>query len=425
MKKILILLLLFLIQTAPVYAAENISVADFILYAKKINMELKRIAAYEFKRTFNKQLNLDESTLSLSIKGQQLLNNEENSGTISMSKIFRETGTELDGELLFEKNEDPSYRVKITQSLIANKFGDLYKKSEKIQDISDELISLEMKELYEDHLASLINIYYETYLKYINVESTRRVAEDSKLLMTNIKKRYNAKIATLKDVNRLKVQLIEDRASYDKAILEYNNIKKQIEVELGVSTNFIPIVNAPDKFVTQNIRQLVMNSRTVSIDMLSGEQAKINVNLYEAERLPELNIYAQKEEEDSQVGFEYSMKIGSEKDKALVESAKWTLNDTLMANNIEKKSLLTTLYYLSEQMLYLDKQITNNKQMMELYAQIVNEEQQDYNIGRIDLEQLVSSINKKNNYEKNYYVSLVNRCNAYTEWLRLTDNIVK
>lgn len=425
MKQLLFFMTMWFVLINLSFATEVVSMKDFIKSAKKVNVGLTQILNKELQVAFNRRLSLDDSKITLSASAYRLFEYDENYSFLALSKMYQKSATELDFSLYSAPSTDLAYSLKVTQPLLKNNFGSLYEMAEKREDISDELISIEVKELYEDHIALLMSNYYDLYLFYINLKSAERVVKESEKLLSEINLKYEAKIASLKDVNLIKVQLIEDQSQLESAQLEYQKQKNIIKYEFGIDNNFNPMLNLPEKFVSSNIDEVIDASRKVKFDKLVNKKSKINIEYYEADLLPEFDVYAQRTDQETEIGLNYLINFGNDQANAQLEQAMWTYDDDLISADINQRSLVVTLHYLEDRLFYLDAQISKSAEMLDLYSEIVKEEQHEYKIGRTSLDQLVRYINNKNSYEKLFNTNVVLRYKTYTEWLRLTDDIVE
>ncbi|ETR65801.1 MAG: hypothetical protein OMM_13694 [Candidatus Magnetoglobus multicellularis str. Araruama] len=119
------------------------------------------------------------------------------------------------------------------------------------------------------------------------------------------------------------------------------------------------------------------------------------------------------------------MNFGAKAEQAKLKEAQYNLAHTKQENVLQKKSLYLSLINLKNQFDYLKTQINKYETMYHLYESIVKTEENDYHIGKEQLEQLVRAINKKNQYKQKINTLLVQKQKVYLEWLRLTDSLVK
>lgn len=449
MKRIFILisLILFLSSIANAQSKE-LSLTDFLKESKKVNLVFKQILIDQLQVSFNQRINLSAADLILAAQGDLTLDTDDGKlsadESIGLSQLFPDTGTSwslsLDNNHSLESSGMyTSYTAKISQPLIRNAMGKLHHLQKKQLRINDEILILLIREAYEDHMASLINLYYDWVLAYIKVLAAETSLNENKKILSDVEDKYNHKIALLKDVNRIKLQVIE---KLDQLILsqkDYANITSQIANALDIKDlkKYSPSLISTSLYKKSNeeITKIIQNSRQQRINDYILETSNLHGAILKADTLPQLDLYAQLNRAESQqisnaqtelsIGLSLEKNLFQTQKKAEIEKSKWQINKNKLVNQNRIGDLYTVLLQLQENIQYYQQVIISSQEKIVLSRSIVEEENKEYKFGRVSLDQLIRSKDQYDSYLTQLDIYKIKLETSKIEWLRLTDKLLK
>ncbi|MFH1504873.1 MAG: TolC family protein [Candidatus Omnitrophota bacterium] len=429
----------------------NISLEQFIKAACEKDMVFKEILIDQLKLKYQKLLKLPAGDIVLAIESQHdfLFDPDESDtkGTISLSKLFPYTGTEVTTEYTSSLSTSTravtsEFTAYISQPIAENAFGKNTRLLDKITGLEVDAAQYQIIEAYEDYLASLIQLYYNWYSAYENLKAGQvSYAENTKLL-ENIKERQKNKIALAIDVNKINLQVVakkENLVSLEQEYAEYLNLIKQAisykEKEDILPQDSLFYAEAVIDFA-QDYKKFFSQSRTSLMLKLLEEKSSLEVSKYADELLPSIDFIAgytveglgrdlHKPEKIIYAGLSLDWPFSGRVENAQYEISKIDLKKTkLSSENIHTK-LYTNLKNLNNQIEQEKKLISIAKDKTKLSEAIVEDETKDYSLGRTTLNSLIDEINKLENNKFSQISHQIQSKKLIVEWLRLTDILVK
>lgn len=442
----LILLIIFL--TSCVYAQpEELTLVDFLKEAKKVNITFQQILIDELQVSFNQRIGLSAADIILSAQGDLVLNTDDGelsaNESIGLSQLFPDTGTSwslsIDNNHSLERSGMyTSFTALISQPLIRNAMGRLHHLQKKQIQINDEMLILQIREAYEDHMASLISLYYDWLLTYVIVDSTRISLIENQKLLRDIQDRYNNKIALLKDVNRIMLQVIEKKEQLITAQKDYANITNQIANALNIQqlNKYRPslVSNSLYKKKNEDINIIIQKTRQQQINDYLLESNKINNSILKADSLPQLDLFAQLNRLESKqtnstttelnIGLSFESNLFQTQKKAEIEKSGWQMEKNRLVNQNKISDLHLRLSQLQENINYYQQVISSTQEKIELSKNIVLEENREYRIGKVSLDQLIRSKDQHDSYLTQLDIYKIKLETNKIEWLRLSDKLL-
>jgi len=451
MKKVLINLLLisgFLLSS--VLIAEDVrqlSLSQFIAKSSQ-NSYLKEILTDELTLKYSNILNSPADELLMTALIEHSVNPDldispETAADLSLTKTFGYTGTEVSLGYSSKSGENSSLsppNIKIEQDIIKNSLGKTARKEAEIADLENKAAKLQIIEIYEDYLASLINLYFRWYSAYETVQLSRKSFEDSQKVLENTREKLKYQIALPVDINKSKLQMESKREQLIKNEKEHAIIYRQIQAALNTSKNrqFIPIIDFTydmDKLKYSEIIESVMtNSRTKQLMHILKENSSLKIDISLDQMLPEGSIFSKYTLADNSpaainenafsAGFSFSWYIDNDKLQAVYELNKLEEKKQELSNINDTRDLLKNLDILYLEISSIQKLIALTEEKIELSRMITEEEEKDYEQGRTSLDDLLEKYNAldNNRHQKiNYQIQFMM---LYLELLQTADLLI-
>ncbi|MBU1086914.1 MAG: TolC family protein [Candidatus Omnitrophica bacterium] len=429
----------------------KLSLEKFIGLASKQDTRFEQILIDRLGLQYRKALGLPAGEWVLVLKSKYNFlfdpDDEAIENTVSLSRLFPYTGTEISGaysSTLSANSRDISseFELAISQPIAENALGKNTRLLGKIIGLETEVANFQIIEAYEDYLATLIQLYYNWYSAYENLNTARNSYNENLKLLDNIKERQKFKIALPVDVNKVSLQVAikkEALISLENKYDEYLNLIKQsirqedqakLQPENPLAYENVQINFNSDylKFNTQ--------SRTAKILKMLEDKTSFEVNKYANELLPSINIIAGYLQQGSEynikdpeqtvyAGLSFDWPMSRVVEKARFETAKIELKKTkLSSENIHLK-LHTDLKNLNEQIIK-EKELIAIAEDKIIFAQsIVEDDQKNYSLGRITLNDLIDEVNKLEDNKFNKIFHEIQLKRLIIEWLRLNDQLIK
>ena len=156
-----------------------LSLREFIDLSVRKDTEFEKILIDELSLQYEKDLELPAGDLVLEVKGQYDLildrKREEAEGTVSLSKLFPFTGTNLEAEYTTAPSytstvNTTGFTFEVSQPIAENAFGKAARLKDKIVGVEIDVARHQIVEAYEDYLATIIVGYYDWYEAYENLK---------------------------------------------------------------------------------------------------------------------------------------------------------------------------------------------------------------------------------------------------------------
>ncbi|MBU1043109.1 MAG: TolC family protein [Candidatus Omnitrophica bacterium] len=434
--------------------AENIEILtldNFISLASKKDTRFEQILIDKLALKYRKALGLPAGDFILSLKSKYNFvfdpDDQDLTNTVALTKLFPYTGTEIEvgysSSLSSVSREISSeFEVAVSQPIAENAFGKNTRLLDKIIGLETKVADFQVIEAYEDYLASLIQLYYNWYSAYENVNTARNSYNENMKLLENIKEREKYKIALPVDVNKVSLQVVakkEALITLENKYAEYLNLIKQsirnennidLRAENPMLYEDLKINFNPDylKFSTQ--------SRTAKMLKMLEDKTSFEVDKYANELLPSINLIAGYLQEGSDhqlkaseqtvyAGLSFDWPMPSVVEKARLETSKLELKKT----KLESENIHLKIY---TDLKNLNNQIDNEKELISIaddkikFSQaIVDDERKNYSLGRVTLNDLIDEVNKLEDNKFNKIFHEVQLKRLVVEWLRLNDQLIK
>ena len=168
---------------------------------------------------------------------------------------------------------------------------------------------------------------------------------------------------------------------------------------------------------------------------LLEEQSSVEVDKYADELLPSINLYAGfslqgdghgLEDSDQMVftGVSLDWPFPHQVERAQYETAKITLDKTRLSTVNTHLRLYTDLKNLNIQIQEEKKLITVAEEKISLAQAILDDDRENYSLGKLTLNDLIDEVNRLENNKFNKIYHTIQLRKLVIEWLRLTDKLV-
>lgn len=441
---------------AQINAAEELTLGDFLTAAGK-NTFFEEILIETLNLQYSEVLALPAEDVVLSVKSAyQVMFPVETAtdpvhgfdGSIGLSKLFADSGTTLSSALTTSPSSDGSgssqFNIEIAQPIAQNAFGKANRKTRKLTQIENRILELQIVEAYEDYYADLITLYYTWHAEYAALMSSQNSYTTSRSLIQEMEAKYGYGIANQLDLDKSNIQfyskwdsLVEQERTYK----ETTNLIKQAMMIDDAQRLFRPVLEEYYNFDEIDFEscynEFRTSSRTYEVFDLTEEKSQLNVELKADELLPSANLYARynlngkgiffkngAEDQSLQIGIDLSYPITSSKERASYEIEKISREKTALSNSNKKIELKTDLLSLFMQMDSNKERITLADRRMEMANRIAESETRDYNLGKSDLNDLISALNQVDSVSQSRINTIVKQNQDMVELLRFTDKLI-
>lgn len=431
-------------------AARVLPLAEFIDLAARNDTEFEKILIDELALQYEKDLELPAGDLILEVKGQydflMSQEREEHADTVSLTKLFPLTGTNLEAEYTtassYASTENTTgFTFEVSQPIAQNAFGKATRLKDKIIGVEIDVARHQIVEAYEDYLATVIVGYYDWYEAYENLKVGESSYRANLKLLENIKERQKSNIALPLDVNKVHLQvlakkekLIELRDAYANAL---NFIEKAIrhDGEAGLIPGVPGLYRECSVSFEKDFKEFKEASRTYQVLDLLEEKSRLEVDEEADDLLPSIDLlfgYNVKgrdfeiENEDNMVYAGVSMEwpLGDQVDRAEYETSKIALEKTKLSNTGTHFQLYTDIKDLSIQMNSEQELLDIAKEKISLAAAILEDETENYSFGKVTLNDYIDAVNVADNNRFNEILHDMRYKKLLIEWLRITDRLV-
>ncbi|MFC1592868.1 efflux RND transporter permease subunit, partial [Candidatus Omnitrophota bacterium] len=433
---------------------ENIRILpldEFIQSASLKDANFEEILIDELKLKYKKALGMPAGDLVLSLKNQHNFffapDDDGSENTVSLSRLFPYAGTTLTAEYdsslsTSTRKVSSEFTAYISQPIARNAFGRNTRLLEKIIGVEMDVANFQIVEAYEDYLATLIQLYYNWYSAFENVNTAQNSYNENSKLLENIKEREKHKIALPVDVNKVSLQvaakeegLVTLKNKYD----EYLNLIKE-SIRYGGEGELRPEQPSfyDDMMINFKAGYEIFNasSRTSQILAMLEDKASLEINKYADQLLPSIDIIAGYSIEGSGheikdrermvfAGVSMDWPLPGQAERAEYETSKIDFKKTKLSSENIRLRLSTNLNNLYDQIEREKKLISLAQEKITYAESIVEDDRKNYSLGRITLNDIIDEVNKleDNKFNKIYHEIQLKR--LIVEWLRLTDQLVK
>jgi outer membrane protein TolC len=423
---------------------------EFIREACRKDTNFEEILIDELKLKYERAIELPAKDIVLSVESQHNFLFDPKGGdienTVSLSKLFPYAGTDIEAEYSSSlsrttRNVSSDFTVKITQPIAENAFGRNTRLLDKITGIEIDVARHQIVEAYEDYLASLIQLYYDWYSAYEDFNTAQVSYSENLKLLENVKERRKNNIALPIDVNKSNLQVLDKKESLislEQKYSEYLNLIKEA-IRYEGSDELIPqdsLLYADTNIIfDKDYEKFSEESRTAVVLKLLEEKSSVEVDKYADELLPSIDIFAgytlegsnhdlEKGDRTVLVGATVDWPFPSQVERGEYETSKIDLEKTkLSSENIHVK-LYTQLDNLNNEIERGKRMIAIAKEKIELSQLILDDEEENYSLGRSSLNDLIDEINKLETNKFNKISREIQLKKLIIEWLRLTDSLV-
>lgn len=427
-----------------------LSIEEFIWLATQNDTYFEEILIDQLKLDYRKDLYLPSRDIVLDIKGQYDFilgsDREDPEATVSLSKLFPYTGTEIETSYknIPSKTADTrssEFNVLISQPIAQNAFGAATRLQDKIIGVEMDVIRYQIVEAYEDYLATLISTYYSWYSAYENLKIGQASYEQNMQVLENMNKRAENKIALPVDVNKVKLLVIGKEENLITLREAYRNVTNLVEQAIRKQGGDELIPKDPSGFHSFEIsfeddyKKFTEASRTHQILDLLEKKSSLEVKKNADALLPSTKLLFGYEVEGREwridheenmfyAGFSLEWPFPDQVDRAEYETSRIDRQKTQLANENKYLELYTTLRNLALQIKREKELIKLAEDKIELSQSVLKDETRNYSYGKISLNDYIDAVNKVDQNNFNKILHTVELKKLLLEWLRLTDVLV-
>ena len=345
--------------------------------------------------------------------------------SVSLSKLFADSGTNLSAGVSTSPSGSSGHTsqfvFEIAQPIAQNAFGKANRLTRKLTQIENRILEMQIVEAYEDYYAELITLYYE-----------------------EMEQKYDYGIANQLDLDKSNIQLY---SKLDSLIQQETDFKETMDlIKQAMMIDDAALLYRPqleDYYSPEDLdfdryyTDFQNDSRTYEVFSLTEERSDLNVRLRADELLPSANLYANyrlngrgiffaegPEDQSLQIGVDLSYPIASSQARASYEREKIDRTRTALSNankKIELKNDLRRLFYDLESGV---ERIALSDRRVEMANRIAESESRDYNLGKSDLNDLISALNQVDTVAQSRISAIVRQNQNTVELLRFTDRLV-
>ena len=450
LKTILLMSILFLPHNSWASEDKILTMDEFIRLATERDSEFESILIDKLTLQYRKDIELPAKDLILDVRTQYSFlldaDREEPEGSISLSKLFPFTGTEIETEYstsssFTARDNSSSFSATVTQPLLENAFGKTTRLQDKIIGLEIEVAHHQIVEAYEDYLATLIVAYLDWYAAYENLNIGMASYNENLKLVDNIKERQGSNIALPIDVHKIEIQaltrkedLVERRQTYKTTS---NFIIKALRLEPPI--RYRP--QRPDIYDTLNIafqkdfENFSKKSRTYDILRLLEKRSNLDVDKNANELLPSLSLLfgyevsgkerrIKEENALAFAAFELEWPFTDQKERAELETAKITLDQTRLSTQNTHYRLYTNILNLTHEIERERELLQISLEKIKLATDILEDETENYSYGKVTLNDYIQAVNTLDTNRFSRIRRDVAIQKFVVEYLRLTDRLI-
>jgi hypothetical protein len=429
---------------------KTLSIKEFIQTAAKNDKVFDIILIEQLKLNYRKAINLPAKDIILSVKGEYDFflpqNKEEPNVTLSLSKLFPYTGTDIS---LSYKNIPSSTSTTsgselaflISQPIARNAFGKTTKLKDKIIGIEIDVARHQIVEAFEDYMAALVTIYYDWYSAYENLKIGESSYNENSKLKDNIYERKKQKIALPIDVNKVELLVLGKKEDLIALKEKYKNLTNLIEKAVRHESDAVLLpIDPANKHKSEvdfkaDYKKFTEKSRTYKILDMLGKKSKLEVKKSADDLLPSTNLmigykmdgdnWEIKNKDDMfYVGISMEWPFPSQVKKAEFEVSKIRHRKTKISNQNKYLELHTNLKNLYLGIKREKELIKIADKKIKLAEKILKDEAENYSFGKVTLNDYIAAVNRLDQNKFNKISHTIKLKKLFIEWLRLTDQLV-
>lgn len=369
------------------------------------------------KLTLNSGLSLEGYLMK--VEAGKELEGDDSEITAGVAKSYSSIGVNVSAQYSVtttEGSDTGGMSFRLEKSLIKNLTGNLYKNR------LDQLSAEEQKNIFiaeekiEDYLVVQAEKYFDFTKAYLDLELAKKLVKDINRLEKFAQKKLNAGSLNTTDLNRIKIQVIVRREELLTAQKSFDDLAKDIFTKTAVdSESFFPEKELKiDTYYPETDLKSVTNYRDYLIAKSTLEESWYFLSAKESETYPELSFVVEKaldergpSDQSSFIGLNFSVDLGDEKSKAEFANAKLKVEKSQIS--LEEKSVSLKFEYdvYSKEAVLLRKKIALSKEKVLLIRSIFEDETRRYEIGKIDLDDMIQISNQFAKFQYEYNALLV------------------
>lgn len=436
--------------------AEELTLADFLTAAGK-NTFFEEILIDTLTMQYAEVLALPAEDLILSVKSAYRVRfPSENSnqpthgfdGSLGLSKLFADSGTTLSAALSTSPgsgNSDSSrFTLEIAQPIARNAFGKSNRATRKLTQIENRILEMQIVEAYEDYYAELITLYYTWHAEYAALLTSQNSYSTSRALIAEMESKFDYGIANRLDLDKSNIQFYskwDSLIQQERAFKETTDLIRQAIREEDTQKLFRPVLEDYQGIEEEDFdacyETFRTSARTYEVFDLLEEKSALSMALKADELLPSANLYASYDLEGKgtffkngigaqslQIGIDLDYPIPSSQARASYESEKIAHRKTALSNSNKKIELKTQLLSLFRQIESDKERIALADSRVETARRIAESETKDYNLGKSDLNDLISALNQVDSMAQTRINTIVRQNQNRVELLRFTDRLI-
>lgn len=365
-----------------------------------------------------------------------------------ISKQFITTGTEVavtHSETFNNLEDGTSTSVSIEQSLLRDSFGSSTRLKIDSLEAEKEVKELESVEELEQYLLSILNKYLLYKKSYIILSLAEAQVKEAKKIHKNLVEKYKLKVATLADLNRGELLLVDRE---ENLVLKKNE-KDQYESELtsiaGASAlkllskkEFDLLLEKLIGFYENNkgavdkekIRSYIIAKKNLdisqyTIDVLNDESSASLSLVVGFNREDTTRFSVNNSQDEAVVGFNLSIPFGDTQADANHSAAKVNKLSHYYKQKNTDRNFENSLDKLQASLATQSSKLKLNTRKVKLTRSLLNEEMKKYSIGQLSLEELIEIKYDLFNLENENAEIKTDYIYGLFNWLSETDNLIK
>lgn len=432
---------------------DNVQALDLAVFLEKAasnDTEFEVILLDRMPLGYRRDALLPERDFILSLKQQfHYFQGGKTHGStqVSLSRLFGSSGTRFSANFAkpaIALDQQAGLQALISQPIAKNAFGKAIQMQDQIIGLENHIAEYQVVEAYEDYLAALTTAWYNWYSAYENLKVARTAYRSGEKLLQNILARKRQKIALAVDVNKMKLSLIAKKENLivleqiyaEITQLIFSAIREPLQADSPVFVPGTPADDIPALDFTSEYAQFTQSSRTYAVLGKLEQQSAVELDQLADDLLPSTNLllgyeldgkdWGLREQENSFfAGIELSWPIGRTVDKARHEIKRIEHKKTQLSNRNKHEALRTNLKTLHLQIQRERTLMDVSKQKIQLAQSILKDEAENYSFGKISLNDYIQAVDNVDRNRFSYTSHLVQLHKLHTEWLRLSDRLIR
>ena len=250
--------------------------------------------------------------------------------------------------------------------------------------------------------------------------------------LASVKNRQIKKIANQTDVSKLQLQLLTKKEALIKIEHDFFETSNQIKQAMNVTENTIEF--KPDTTIIADalpnkatILDEFYNSRSYKLLELFKSQEDVELEQAILATMVDLNLLASvthTTETVATIGFSWEKYASNRRNRSIKESQVLDVKKVNLETMHQKSLLVYQLKNLVTKLYYLDERINIAKEKGTLAKFIYKNEAENYRLGKIDLNDFIDAVNRKDSTQFDYIDQLITYQQISNEYKRLTDQLI-